>query len=148
MARILQVTTCPDFKCDGVDEYLWLQGHEEIQEQARSVGCEIDYFLAAELGYGKAAKGSGILSLIDKVKSLGGGVWEYTLTVEGEAEITAKSRLIHIITGRNLGNCFATVNDYDYIWSTDHFMPLTSQVGTDAGSDHLPLISELAWIDD
>ena len=36
----------------------------------------------------------------------------------------------------------------DYIWSTDHFMPLTSHVGTDAGSDHLPLISELAWIDD
>jgi len=34
----------------------------------------------------------------------------------------------------------------DYIWSSPHFIPLASAVGGDGGSDHLPIISDLAFI--
>jgi endonuclease/exonuclease/phosphatase family metal-dependent hydrolase len=32
----------------------------------------------------------------------------------------------------------------DYIWVTNHFQPLSSQVALGYGSDHLPVISEIA----
>jgi endonuclease/exonuclease/phosphatase (EEP) superfamily protein YafD len=33
----------------------------------------------------------------------------------------------------------------DFIWHTSHFRTLRSWVGTDFGSDHLPIIAELEW---
>jgi vancomycin resistance protein VanJ len=33
----------------------------------------------------------------------------------------------------------------DYIWTTPEFAPLAAWVGPHAGSDHLPVIAELAW---
>lgn len=35
----------------------------------------------------------------------------------------------------------------DYIWATKHFRPVTSQVASGYGSDHLPVISDLEFIE-
>jgi endonuclease/exonuclease/phosphatase (EEP) superfamily protein YafD len=35
----------------------------------------------------------------------------------------------------------------DYIWHTDHFVVESAQVGPDAGSDHLPVIADLVWVE-
>lgn len=35
----------------------------------------------------------------------------------------------------------------DYIWHTPHFRTIRAWVGGDAGSDHLPVLAELAWAD-
>ncbi len=32
----------------------------------------------------------------------------------------------------------------DYIWASEHFLPVSSYVGPDCGSDHLPLLAQLA----
>jgi endonuclease/exonuclease/phosphatase family metal-dependent hydrolase len=56
--------------------------------------------------------------------------------------------------GRGAGLTFPTRFQYlpiklplmlrlDYIWTTQHFKPLSSRVGVGYGSDHLPVISEL-----
>jgi len=34
----------------------------------------------------------------------------------------------------------------DYVWSSPHLIPLESRIGPDGGSDHLPVIAELAWL--
>ena len=35
----------------------------------------------------------------------------------------------------------------DYIWHSDHFRAVTAQLGHAIGSDHLPLMAELEWLD-
>jgi endonuclease/exonuclease/phosphatase (EEP) superfamily protein YafD len=35
----------------------------------------------------------------------------------------------------------------DYVWHTAHFRALDSWIGSHAGSDHLPVLAELAWVE-
>jgi vancomycin resistance protein VanJ len=34
---------------------------------------------------------------------------------------------------------------YDYIWHTAELQALDASVGSDGGSDHLPVVARLAW---
>jgi endonuclease/exonuclease/phosphatase family metal-dependent hydrolase len=34
----------------------------------------------------------------------------------------------------------------DYVWTSPHFLPLNSHIGEDAGSDHLPVVAQVAWM--
>jgi endonuclease/exonuclease/phosphatase family metal-dependent hydrolase len=34
----------------------------------------------------------------------------------------------------------------DYVWHTAHFRTVQSWIGANAGSDHLPVLAELAWV--
>ena len=69
------------------------------------------------------------VGLIDTFREAGHGAG-LTFPVRGQRRAIPLPRLVRI----------------DYIWATTHFLPLLSWVGSDVGSDHLPVISALALL--
>jgi endonuclease/exonuclease/phosphatase (EEP) superfamily protein YafD len=61
---------------------------------------------------------------------------------------TLPARLQHlgVISDRLADVRILPVVRIDYIWASDHWLPLDARVGPDAGSDHLPVIGRMALL--
>lgn len=125
-ARVAVVSTTAAWCCDG-NETAWLT------HASRWAGQGARFFLAAEVGQGQDHR---LAEAILAVRRVRGGIWEFSLD-DGMDRVTARTRLDHIVAGRNLATAAAMR------WRPDWILYLDSDVTPPV--DAISKLLEVDW---